>query len=264
MKNIAVLIDFTEGSIKAFQQALKLSSHTKATIWLIHMVDAKSKEKEAENKLADLIKNHANGSTEIEKIVGCGNLYFEVNKMLLMIEPDIVLINTHGIKGFKQHIFGSNILKLVQSVTFPCIVFQENSKTELHNISKILFPIGPSPDFIVKIKQTTAIAKALNAGLIIYMINKPQVYEETTFKDNLELSKSYFEKHKIDYSVVKEDVKITSVGFSRQTIDYALKNNIQLISQCAKVSKNDVVFGFGDKENFLVNEAGIPILTCNA
>jgi hypothetical protein len=264
MKNIAVLIDFSEGSIKAFQQALKLSSHTKATIWLIHMVDAKNKTADAGIKLTELIKTHAKESSKIECKVGCGNLYFEVNNLLMKIEPDIVLICTHGVKGFKQHIFGSNILKLVQSINFPCIVIQENSTTELNDIKKILFPIGPDPDFIVKIKQTATIAKALNTELVIYIINRPQIYEEKTFNDNIELAKKYFEQHEISYSVVKDEVKFASVGYSRQTIDYALTNKISLISQAAKVSKNDVVFGFGDKENFLVNEAGIPILTCNA
>jgi nucleotide-binding universal stress UspA family protein len=264
MKKIAVLIDFSEGSIKAFQQALRLSSHTKSTIWLIHMVAAKNKAAEAENKLTELIKTHAKESLKIEWKVGCGNIYFEINKLLMKLDPDIVLISTHGIKGFKQHIFGSNILKLVQSITFPCIVFQENSTTKLNDIKKILFPIGPDPDFMVKIKQTATIAKTMKAELVIYIINRPQIYEEKTFNDNVELAKSYFAQHEISYSVVKDDVKFASVGYSRQTIDYALINKIPLISQAAKVSKNDVVFGFGDKENFLVNEAGIPILTCNA
>jgi hypothetical protein len=61
---------------------------------------------------------------------------------------------------------------------------------------------------------------------------------------------------------VIDELKVISAGFSRQTMEYASDNHIQLISLMASVSKLDTLYGVGDKENFLVNPNGIPILCC--
>jgi hypothetical protein len=62
---------------------------------------------------------------------------------------------------------------------------------------------------------------------------------------------------------VLEDVKLISVEFSRQTIEYASANQISIIALAATVFKNEIIFGVVDNENFLGNEQGITILTCN-
>lgn len=263
MKKIAVLIDFSEGSINALKQALKLSVLTNSDIWLINMVDQKNKKEEVERKLAIIAENYAGHGQQIRFVVGCGSLYHETNNLLINIEPDVVLICTHGIKGFKQHIFGSNILKLTQTISFPCIVFQDGFINESSNFKTILFPIGSNPGFEVKIRQTTTIAKTLNSAIIIYIINRPGIFDDNTFKNNFANSKKFFEDNGVNYNVIKEEVNTNSYGYSRQTIEYAKLNNISLISLVAKVSENAAAFGYVDKENFLVNESGIAILTCN-
>ncbi|MCX6186192.1 MAG: hypothetical protein NTU43_04225, partial [Bacteroidetes bacterium] len=80
---------------------------------------------------------------------------------------------------------------------------------------------------------------------------------------NAKNSKKYFKENEVEYICVIEDIEVMSVGYSRQTIDYAFKNDIGIICLMADISSNDEMFGFGDKENFLVNEQGISIFTCN-
>jgi hypothetical protein len=162
-----------------------------------------------------------------------------------------------------QHLFGAQILKLVQGLSYPCIVLHEHGKIDLVNIRKILFPLGPHPDFSIKIMQTGDIAKALGATIVIYEINKPGADFENQLSINSLAAVRYFEEQQIPYEKVMEDPEVISVGHSRQTLEYADKHNLPLISLMATVSKNETLFGMGDKENFLVNDLGIAVLTCN-
>lgn len=262
MKSIAVLIDFTDGSKTALTQAAALAKKINAKIIGLHIVSAQNKVADATVQLNQFLQEFAGGIVT-ESQVSIGSLNTAVHDGLKKIDPDLVVVCTHGVKGMFQTLFGAHILKLVQSIPYPCIVIHEKSNVDLANTKKILFPLGPHPDFMTKIKQVSAFAKALNAAVVIYEIDRPAGEYDVLLAKNMELAKSYFEEQGVPYSKVLEEVKVFSVGFSRQTIDYASQNDISIIGLMATVSQNEELFGLGDKENFLVNEQGISVLSCN-
>jgi nucleotide-binding universal stress UspA family protein len=265
MKKIVVLIDFTEGSKIALKQACQLASKNGATIYVLNVVDSPDKSAQAEQALAEFIELNATCKVQAHAEVGVGNLFTAIPSLLKKIEPDLVIICTHGIKGMFQHLFGAHILKLVQTIDYPTIVVQENNKINFAEIDKILMPIGPHPDFSIKVEQTAAMAKALNAEVVVYEIDRDGFDSGDHLMDkNRNLIRQYFDEHQVAYSKKVDDLKVISAGFSRQTLEYASEEKISLISLMSTVSKDEVVFGVGDKENFLVNTYGIPILCCNA
>ncbi len=263
MNTIVVLIDFTEGSRSALLQGAALAAKAGAKLVGLHIVNSFDKIAEAEKLLNHFMDHNLKDSVTYEALVSEGSLNSAVRSALKKISPDLVLVCTHGVKGIAQHLFGAQILKLVQEINFPCIVVQENCAMDLINIDTILFPIGPHPDFTVKIKQTAALAKSLNAKIVIYEIERPNIDFEDILNKNIVSAKEYFTNENINYSVVIEDNKIIALGYFRQTMEYAKENKIYLISQMASVSNNDEVFGVGDKEKFFVNANGLSILSCN-
>jgi hypothetical protein len=263
MNTIVVLIYFTEGSRSALLQGAELAKKVDAKVVGLHIVNSFDKIVEAEKLLNHFMEHNLKDSVNFEALVSEGSLNSAVRSALKKLSPDLVLVCTHGIKGIAQHLFGAQILKLVQEINFPCIVVQENCAMDLINIDTILFPIGPHPDFTVKIKQTAALAKILNAKIVIYEIERPNIDFEDILNKNIVAAKEYFSQQNINYSVVIEDNKIIALGYFRQTMEYAKENKIYLISQMASVSNNDVVFGVGDKEKFFVNANGLSILSCN-
>lgn len=262
MKNIAVLIDFTEGSKTALIQAAALAKKLNAKIVGLHIVPTQNKVADATVQLEQFLQEHT-GGVVTESVVSIGSLNSAVHDGLKKIDPDLVVVCTHGVKGMFQTLFGAHILKLVQSIPYPCIVIHEKSSVDLANTKKVLFPLGPHPDFMTKIKQVSAFAKALNAGVVIYEIDRPAGEYDVLLAKNMELAKTYFDEQGVSYIRVLEEVKVFSVGFSRQTIDYASENGISIIGLMATVSQNEELFGLGDKENFLVNEQGVSVLSCN-
>lgn len=264
MKNIAVLIDYTEGSKVALQQAAGIAEKMQGNLFGIHLVSSLAKVKEAEETLKQWMHTHVQTGVQQSAIVAEGSLVQGTLSALKKAEADLVIICTHGVKGMFQHLFGAQILKLVQALPYPCIVIQEHIKANLSKAEKILLPIGPHPDFMLKIKQTAALAKILGASVVIYEIDRPGTDFENQLSKNADIAKNYLVEQGIAYTRVTEEAKVLSIGFSRQTIEYAANNQIPILSLMASVSKNDTLFGFGDKENFLVNEQGVSVLTCNA
>ncbi len=263
MKKIAILIDYTDGSKVTLSQAILLAHKTHARLYAINIATSNDKFAQAESDLKTFIKENTDSWESIQTEIGVGNLFDAVPAILKKIDPDLVVLCTHGVKGMFQHLFGAHILKLVQVIPFPSIVLQENNKKDLSSIDNILFPLGPHPEFETKIKQTTKIADELAANIVLYEIDRPGLETENQLNKNLQNSKDYFSEHHINFSRVLDDLKVISAGYSRQTLDYAMENNISLISIMSTVSKNDVLFGVSDKENFLINTMGIPVLCCN-
>lgn len=265
MKKIAVLIDFTDGSKTALRQACQLASKSGAAIHVVNIVDSPDKSLRAEQALSNVIEEHATCKVKAHTEVGVGPLFTAVPSLLKKIEPDLVIICTHGIKGMFQHLFGAHILKLVQTIDYPTIVIQGNNKINFAEINKILMPIGPHPDFSIKVEQTASLAKALDAEVVVYEIDREGFDSGDYLMDkNRNLICQYFDDHQVAYSKKVDDLKVISAGFSRQTLEFGSQENVSLISLLSTVSKDEVVFGVGDKENFLVNAYGIPILCCNA
>lgn len=264
MKKIAILIDFSEGSVTALKQAVGFAHKTGADLYCVHVVSTPDKSKQAELELTDFIANNVDSSLTIESIISVGDLFTATQTALKRIHPDLVFVCTHGVKGMFQHLFGAHILKLVQDIKYPCIVVREKAELDISNLKNILLPIDSNPDFILKIKQTAALALALNLTIILYEIDRPGNEFQDIINQNSENAEQYFTTQNIPFTKVMEDTKVMSVGFSRQTINYALANQISLISLMASISKNEILFGAGDKESFLVNEQGVSILICNS
>jgi hypothetical protein len=262
MRNIAVLIDYTEGSKTALRQAELLTKKVNGVLYAINIASSPDKVNDSHNELIQFIKLNSNSWEDIKIEIGEGNLFSAIPAVLKRIEPSVVIICTHGIKGMFQHLFGAHILKLVQSIPFPSIVIQENNQIQISETKKVLFPLGPHPDFKTKIKQTIDFAKMMDAEIYLYQIDRPGMINEDYLDQNLQLAKQAFSDNNIIVHKVIDEMKVISAGFSRQTMDYAMDNNIQLISLMASVSKLDTLYGVGDKENFLVNPQGIPIFCC--
>lgn len=263
MKTIAVLIDFTEGSKTAMKQALLLAQKLGTSVTCINIAESIEKAAQSEQELQAFISGTDKLGITIKTEVGVGSLFGAIPSVLKKTDPLLVMVCTHGIKGMFQHLFGAHILKLVQAIPFPSIVVQENNQLDFSKIQKILMPLGPHPDFKVKIEQTARFAKLLGAEVILYEIDREGLDTDNLMDKNRSLTKEIFDNSSINYSICLDDLRVVSAGFSRQTLEYALNNQISLISLMSTVSKNEILFGVGDKENFLVNAMGLPILCCN-
>lgn len=262
MQKICVFIDFTDGCKVALKQASVLAQKSNATICLLNIVDSVAEVEKTKVQLLKFAKTSLGHSVLMEAYAAVGGLMDGSKSQLQKINPDLVIIGTHGIKGLKQKFLGADILKLIKVIEFPCIVVQENSEVKENGFSKILFPIGPHHNFEVKIKQTAKFAKLFNCEVVLYEISK-EGFDLNGVNKNKNLAKAYFKENSIPFKEEAEDMTVFSAGNSRQTLNYAEKNSFDLIAMMSTISQNEILYGATDKENLLVNNLGIPILCCN-
>jgi Universal stress protein family len=263
MQKICVFIDFTDGCKIALKQASVLAQKNNATICLLNIVDSVEEVEKTKVQLLKFAKTELGHSVLMEAYTGVGALMEASSLALRKLNPDLVIIGTHGIKGLKQKFLGADILKLVKMIEIPCIVVQENTKVSDVGFHKILFPVGPHHHFTTKIKQTAAFAKLFNCDVVIYEIAKEGFDLSGVVGKNIKQAKNYFTQHQVKFEEVVEEMTIFSAGNSRQTLNYAEKNSFDLISMMSTISQNEILYGATDKENLLVNQFGIPILCCN-
>jgi nucleotide-binding universal stress UspA family protein len=260
---IAVFIDFSDGSKVALQQALLLCSAKQGKILAINIVADEDKKAEVAQKLSEFVQASNTNQVAIDIAVGVGDLFAESKRVLFTFNPNYVFICTHGVKGIVQTLFGAFIVKLVQSIPYPSIVFQENNSVQFNQIQKIIFPISEHEKFELKMEEATKIAQLYGATVHIYYINKPSLGDEERKLANIRNAVNHFENAGVKYEVVEEDVLFFSAGYAKQTLDYCKRNQIQLITLLATVPERDPFMNEADKENFIMNEQGIPVICCN-
>jgi nucleotide-binding universal stress UspA family protein len=261
MKNIAVLVDYTEGCRKALNQARILAELAGPTI---HVVNVTSNDiNDAEHARLSAFATEELGLTlPVETHLADGRLMTALRTSLEDINPDLIVLCTHGVKGIAQHLFGARILALVQSLDKSFLVVQENSTIHEEGFGKILFPATHSSIVSVMIHQVMSIAAECDSEVVFYEIDKYVGDVEREIQENFDAAKKIFKAKGIRYSHVKEEPNNHSMGFARQTLDYAVNNSISLIATPSEVVDNGFLMMKSDKEHLLTNEQGIPVLAC--
>ena len=81
-------------------------------------------------------------------------------------------------------------------------------------------------------------------------------------QQNFEAAKKIFKAKGIRFSHVKEEVNNHSMGYARQTLNFATENGIGLIATPSEVVDNGFLMMKSDKEMLLTNNQGVPVLAC--
>lgn len=264
MKKIAVLVDLKESGKPALKQAVVLARLTGAEITVLHVADDNVSDEIHENILLAYARSVIDKDVALSTKLGRGNYMSEIPGVVSAANPDLVVLCTHGIHGLAQNLFGAHVLKLVQSLPYACLVVQENSVIDPLGLQKILLPASPFADFKIKMKSCAAIAKVSNADVVFYEIDKYLGDTEEPIAANAKLASEYMAEQKINFSAVKEDNKSMSLGHAQQTIDYASAHNMNAICLSSNTHHDFMAMGKADKEKFLTNNKGIPVLCCGS
>ncbi len=260
---VAALIDYTPTTEVVIEFARQLGLRFSAEIALVTVVGKANNTEilRANEALLPVVDRfQAEGITcKIE--IHEGNFMSVIGTVVEKLHCTMALIGTHGKRGIKQNLFGSNILKLVKALKMPSLVVQDESKFPEGGFNDIFFPIASHSRFEMKIDQTQQIIEK-DAKIKLYALYKTDNLDDSLRK-NVKLCEQEFDKRNINYELVEEDVNMYSVGFSRQSLEYISKHKTDLISIMAQVSSENKSFGNADKENMILNPMGLPVLCCN-
>jgi nucleotide-binding universal stress UspA family protein len=262
-KRIIVPVDFTDASENAIKQAILIARKNGSSIWLVHVKDKKSSNTRltelsaAEDNLEALAKNVKDEGVDCRYSILDGSIFGELPQFANNGEFSMMVIGTHGIKGLKQKLLGADILKIVRKISIPGIIVQENCICR--NFNPIVFPVGGHKNFMQLIEDTAAFATQFNSEVHLYSVIRKGIEESENLRVNIALAKKTFEERKIAFKRVKEESTIVSVGYAKQTLDYAERIGAGLIAIMSVKSEEHYYFAQSDKETMINNEYNIPV-----
>jgi nucleotide-binding universal stress UspA family protein len=259
MKNLVVFVDFTDGCITALRQAEVIASRTGAHVYALHIIHNPEDTPAAAKKLSDFLEKLGVSATgHIET----GALLVDSGNALKSIAPDLVVLCTHGVRGLAQRLFGAQILKLVQALPYPCLVVQEKTAIREDGIQSILVPASPFADFEQKVQVCAMLANVFGAEAVLYEIDKYLGNAPDDVEANMKKAETYFTDNGVRFRRVLEDNKVMSLGYARQTMNYAHDNRIDVVSMMSVTQSQEIAILKADKEAMLTNPHAVPVLCC--
>jgi nucleotide-binding universal stress UspA family protein len=256
---ILVPYDFTEIAEYAVQHAIKISTHLKNRIQLIHIVKSDNQIEEATTRLNKEIERlKKEYQIDLDPIVLAGNLFREISDYASNNNVSIVIMGTHGIKGM-QKVTGSWALKVIVGSKIPFIVIQDPpSKKEI--FKDVVFPLDFKKEGKEKVNWALFLAKYFDVKIHIVAPNLKDASLQKKLRININFAEKIFENHNVKYDIQKTDA--TRIG--EETIDYAKKIDADIVLIMTTKGIGFADYMLGAKEQYIIaNNARIPVMCVN-
>lgn len=261
-KLIVVPWDFTHVAEHALAHAVKISRMVGNNICLLHIVDTGIKAAEEADKKKKLEKviqeNSAKYNAVITWHISKGSIFTAIAEFANDKEASLVVMGTHGMKGM-QKLTGSWALKVIVKSKVPFIVVQDPpiDQEKYHNI---VFPIDFRAENKEKLKMAIFMGKYFDSKIhLLVAISNDKILAKKT-KVNLNFGVKYLIQNNIEYEIHE----IPKGDLAQQTLDFALKNNADLI---VIVTTKNITFAdyvVGASEQYLIaNSSRIPVCCVN-
>lgn len=261
-KLIVVPWDFTPVAEHALAHAVKISRMVGNDICLLHIVDTSIKAAEEADKKKKLQKTIEESSAKYNSVItwhiSKGSIFTAIADFANDKEASLVVMGTHGMKGM-QKLTGSWALKVIVKSKIPFIVVQDPpaDQERYHNI---VFPIDFRAENKEKLKMAIFMGKYFDSKvhLLVATTTDPSLAKKT--KINLNFGVKYLIQNNIEYEIHE----VVKGDFARQTLDFALKINADLI---VIVTTKNITFAdyvVGASEQYLIaNSSKIPVCCVN-
>jgi len=274
IEKILVPTDYSETAGNALSEAIYMAKLNKAIIKLIHVVAplyvaTPNSLVSMQDNLYITIVNEA--SAELKKIaakieetnaigvefeVKVGNVSDEVCDMAEKEKFDLIIMGTHGTSGVKEFFAGSNAYKIVNHA--GCSVLTIQKKPSEQGFKNIILPIRLEITSRQKVDYAIEIARLFDSTLFItgYTDDKNES-QQFKVKQYVEQVENYLTK----LNVKHKSTSIFADNFTKEILDYAEKNNADLIVVMKKhdFSLSQLVKGVYSEQ--FVNHSTIPILS---
>jgi nucleotide-binding universal stress UspA family protein len=261
-KLIVVPWDFTNVAEHALAHAVKISRMVGNNICLLHIVETGIKaaeESDKKNRLQKIVEEKsAHFNAGITWHISKGSIFSAIADFANDKEASLVVMGTHGMKGM-QKLTGSWALKVIVKSKVPFIVVQDPpvDQEKYHNI---IFPIDFRAENKEKLKMAIFMGKYFDSRIHLLVATSNDKILAKKTKVNLNFGVKYLIQNNIDYEIHE----IAKGDFAKQTLDFALKMNADLI---VIVTTKNITFAdyvVGASEQYLIaNSSKIPVCCVN-
>ncbi|MCC6839109.1 MAG: universal stress protein [Flavobacteriales bacterium] len=171
----------------------------------------------------------------------------------------LMVAGTHGVRGLRQELLGSDMLRLARSVAVPSLVVQVYSPRTVR-LDRILMPVAGHDDIMPLLNAVTNLARSCGSQVEVYQQLVEGQSTSNQLLRNKVLMMEHLAKAGINHSEVNEPVEKFYEGFVLRTIRYARNNNVDCIAIMAQASGEHKKIADKEKQELITNELGVPVL----
>jgi nucleotide-binding universal stress UspA family protein len=210
MKRILVPTDFSECAYEATKVAAEIASQTEATLYLLHIIDIPLSEtnsnigmvntdipeaiflmKHTKQQFETLLKDKIfEKVTRVIESVDFSGTYDKVIEKANELEIDLIVMGSHGSKGVKEYLIGSNTERVINLASCPVLAVKKYQP--INSISNIVFASDFSNEAINTYNDLMPVFKIFNCKLHLLKITTPLNFEPS-YK-SMAAIKSFVEK----------------------------------------------------------------------
>jgi len=262
-RTILIPTDFSEVCNTAVEYGAKLARSVKADIVLYHAVTSESERYMKQNGFSekDLFTMMEKTSVIIfdeyavhsDVKITRNDLFGGISQMCNLEDPFLIILGTHGKKGF-QKISGGYVSKVLSLTGVPVLTVHKN--TVFNDFKNLAFPVSLNFEDRQKFNMAVKLAGSFKSRVHVIPKYEGDRLRKSKIMNIVKQIKDYFSMTGLP---VVDNVTDPKAGrYSSQILDYSAKNNIDMIFS---VFDNDRVLNpdkFSDR--LIYNKHFIPVL----
>lgn len=254
---ILIPIDYSKQSLTAIKHSYNLARFTKSKLLLMHVFQKKEEENLVE--LEKLAKQTAEESgLECNFTSVKGDIYLETDKKAEEIKANLIVVGLDTHIRFRSFMATSTASKFIKNA--PCPVLTVRSTTHESHCRNIVMPFDLSAESREKVGTIIQIAQYFGAVVRIVSVFDPG---DSKYEDKMLPYLQQIKKYIKDRNVQCTNKSIPSKNVAESIVEYANKNECDLIVQ---MNKTDLSLGemfSGTMSQKIVDISNIPVLTIN-
>ncbi|MEO6548439.1 MAG: universal stress protein [Ferruginibacter sp.] len=270
INKILVAVDFTAASLNALDTAIAMANRHSASLLLVNVVETSGLSwltAEPETCLTGTAMQYSvdqlqalQHSIKDKYITPCdvisvsGAVSMQIAQISREQNVDIIVLGTHGLSGYKEHVIGSNAFNIIKNAGCPVLTIPENRKYE--SFKNILFPVRPVAHALQKYDFIQQMVKKDEATLKVLGLS-------TNGDDDIVLVKSLTaqlkEKIKVDHVYASTYCKVGE-NMEEEVLKIASLMNADLIVLTAGIDSLYNKRMVGHYTKHVINHAHLPVL----
>ncbi|MBS1650777.1 MAG: universal stress protein [Bacteroidetes bacterium] len=254
---ILIPIDFSKQSLNVLPYPIEIAKHSNCSLHIMYVYA--EKQEHSEDELKNTIEaTFKSSGLKYSYSIKKGDIYEESDKKAEELNCSLIVVGIEPHVRFRSFMGKSSSSKFISKA--PCPVITIKSKTFNPAIKNICAPLDLTLESREKIPSVVQLALMYKADIRLVSVFDP--------------SDSHYENKLLPYlNQVKRYIKEKNVNCTNKSIpskdpvnaiiDYALKNNCDILVQ---MNKRDVGFGemfSGSDSQKMVEISSLPVLTIN-
>ncbi|MFB6318658.1 universal stress protein [Saccharicrinis sp. FJH54] len=271
MKTLLVPVDFSEDSMAAVKQALELANAVGLSIRLIHVKKKKTyyfgfstsneeqfPDDEIKAHLQSVVNNFKPGYTAggtFDFIIRHGSITHEIIAESEAVEVYAILTGLQGNTSLRDYLVGSNAYRIVAAAQKP--VFAVRKSMPVKPVRRILLPIEDKQDTRIKVPVVAALAKELDAEILVLGITDSP-YEEMIAKVQIYVRQTldYFKERNLKCS----SKELISVEVPQKIVEVAKEENVDLIAFVSDMTDDILGQMLSVSVKYILHQSECPLL----